>query len=356
MSDANVLAGIDDYVIVKDMQGRRINHDLYKVIKVRKDSTCLLKRISERQALDGFESIDYTVSSDDADIEIVANLGRKIPKTNLTIFNVKMNALTEQFSVPDWGNVFWFIPSDNGQLREEVKNILVECTAELKDIGCLELFPFQTHIVERFDNQKLQGTYTKHRGVFDVIHFYVSKTEGMELSDIVVYHEYAHGLWHYCVSNVDKKNWYNYYINSCSAQYISEKQMLAVAKELASAESLKSYRSENKDDKAIMLAFKSLMKNAKSHHNLSPRDIDVILETGGDIYPLLVKNDSPPKSAMIDIDTKVTDYANKNTVEMFCESFAIYMVRKESELPEDIVTLLENTIQHLAPREMGIEK
>lgn len=348
----DIYAQLDDYVIVKESSGGKIRYDLFKVIKLQKNDEFMMKRVSERQALEGFEAIDYTLMSDDLDVEVVANLGTKLPKTNYPILNVKMNALIEQFYVNDWGNVFWFLPKSNDGLKNEITDILEACVKELAEVNVLELFPFQTHVMERFDGIKEAGTYSVYKKLpFDSIHLYVSPSvDNGGLQPTTVYHEYAHGLWHHCIPNSIKMKWYRYYINACNAALIPEKSMLGIAKEFAAAQSIKDFKSEHKDDEAYIKAIQGFIRIAKSYHNLTAKDLDLMLDSGEDIYPLIVKNDRTPIGGKVSVDTKVSEYANTNTVEMYCESFAAFMDRKE--LPPEIEDLISETLEMLEPRDI----
>ena len=74
-----------------------------------------------------------------------------------------------------------------------------------------------------------------------------------------------------------------------------------------------------------------------------------MIEAGEDIHDLFTRVESGV-GYVREADTKVTPYANKNSVELFCESFALYL--NGDPLPDDIITLMEDTMDRIEPRQM----
>lgn len=338
----------NDYVIISDKQGRKILNDLYRVFKVGSKNTTF-ERVSEIEALEKSERL--MLYPDDLAYEILVNLGPKLPRTSATCFHVLMRAIYKEYYCKPWGNVFWFHDYGNNPIRDDIDTILTDCHAKLKNYDLTKLFPFQTHVYERFEGNKLAGQYMRlHDKPFDVIKLYISPTvDNGGLTHDTVYHEYAHGLWHYCMSDKLKSRWIKLYTDSISVKVISEEDVRTVAEELMQCDKVSELKRKYKDSDVGRVAVNTLITFFKQYHNMTTKEIDTLLKANEDLTVYLEDKELFKGLDRI-IDTGVTPYSNKNVVEFFCESFALYL--DDMPLPPAVEELTESSIDEFTARQM----
>ena len=344
---------MNDYVIIRFPDGKRFVTDLFRVIKI--GNSPLFQQVSERKALDGMEAIStvFTLSIDDLGVELLANLGSTLPRLNMDCFGVKMRAITGHEHVDGWSNLFWMLPDayKTSPIKGEITDLLSDCGQKLKDYQLDGLMPFQTHIVEFLDGQKHLGLYSKfHKLPFDTITLFANmKANVGGITDLTVYHEYAHGIWHYCLPDDIKVDWMKSYFEANGLDYVSPEDMLLYSKEFASASSIRDFKRDNKDNKKAAVALQSILQRLNAVYQLKSREVDILLRSGEDIYEMLTENGTT-LSVIRTPDTKVSPNADRNAVELWCEAFAMYC--GEQDLPKHTERLVEKTFDVIQPRQM----
>lgn len=245
-----------------------------------------------------------------------------------------------QTEVKGWGAISWLTPADDDMI-DMVHDRIKEAKLEMKDFK-LHPFDFETRISIGSKNTKILGMY-KHapKGV-DQLTLILDR--GLSVKTIT--HEYGHGLWHRVMSDRKRAEWVEAYHASVVDDTLGDNvrrsilyDMRQVKSRAALASVVKDARKEGND---VSHFVKEVFKWSFANHCLSRKELNVILDSGATIAKYLPETiDYCDKS----VNTGVTDYANKNTSEFWCESFSEYLAG--AELPETVEKLMEATLTSL---------
>lgn len=338
---------LNDYVIVQLLDGKRTRNEIGTVISTTKGSAPYkIKLVSYRPVISGETSV---ISSDDMDTTILANLGHKLPRSSSPIFGVTPYAICSN-SESKFGPISWFYDFDP-ELMKHVLSVLSKCRKNLRSMECWNMFPFQTFISPSWPGQKMLGCYMRvKKQPVDIINLFVNpRLEEGKLSPLTVYHEFAHGLWTHCLNDLQRIEFMQAYSKTVELKIVPEKDIQLIMADLKTAGSVKALKKEHGDSPVAKAALKSLLDHAFFMYRLKPKDIDAMLKAEMDIAEYIQHNKKPFPALIRNIDTKISQNADREPVEMFCEAFALYA--NEEDLPENILKLVEDTLDSMVARQ-----
>lgn len=162
--------------------------------------------------------------------------------------------------------------------------------------------------------------------------------EATDLLPLILCHEAGHGIWHRLLPVELKTQWLRQFSLSATS-IIDSEAMVAAATTLLETESLKV------EDPNVQPYLDQLVKRLEELTHLRKKDI-----------VFLLKNDKPFCKNLLEVvcripyyhgavETHVTEYANTNVEEFFCECLACFCTDKV--LPESVKPLMAATIESL---------
>ncbi|MCW6598706.1 hypothetical protein [Yersinia ruckeri] len=279
---------------------------------------------------------------------VLCNFGKTAPEAG-RVYGVKIekNLHVVPFKVPYWGEVFNYIEKLSDDNIRIVTETLTGVGKFLKEHKLAGKFEVQTSLLEQKSSRRGMYSFKASNEYWDEVHFYFSENEVFDVSQIehIAFHEFGHHLQFYFIDRAPK--WESELIQLYHNVVDLQKVPVAVVKEFFSllqnsgsiADALYTY----KDEKLA----KFLLEWLKTHHKLNQKMLDNLITTKADLSKFL------PEIDLYRPGTKViiTEYANTNHWEFWCESFSLYMQAKfnnyQSPLPEKVVEFIEKSLKKI---------
>lgn len=263
--------------------------------------------------------------------DVLSNLGRA-PKVG-SVYGVKIEPLVRQLGVPGWENVKIYQHFDD----EQLKTLAHELKVAAKRLRELRVGGLR-HLVEvRQPHGKYAG-YHKFRPKSDVDILCVKPDENMEAFQYVVFHEYAHGMWHRMLSPRMRLRWIQLYHEYITLQEILQDELVEILDAIITAGSISSFMKDC-DDNSLLIA-KDALRHINRVHGLNRHHLELALENGESIAEYW-----PSSLELSEKETCITDYARKSPEEMFAESMAFHFCGRM--IPKKIMALVEKTLSNL---------
>jgi hypothetical protein len=227
----------------------------------------------------------------------------------------------------------------------ERKNLMKACSAVYKrtkgtSIG--KLWPLD-HIEIRPKQGKYAGSY-KHFGAStlaenrDIITLRPEIFD-RELSEYMIWHETAHGVWYHMVPQKVKARWITAYSRRLSLSKIDDDQLKTILHDIEREGSVGGYLSTVEDEEKTVV--REVLKNIKRVHRLDKNNLDLLLfqnKSIAEFWPTYYELSEP---SVID----VSEYAMTKVEEFFAECVAWQKVGRK--MPKAIEKLLQQTLSRL---------
>lgn len=273
---------------------------------------------------------------------VVLNLGPK-PYPGKVHGHDTSSLFTKRLTHDKFGDVMFFYKPDK-QVLADLKESMDKVAERLKRQDLAFLLDGLIFEVLPYNGEKYAGMYIRSKNE-KIPNRVQIRPEIMPASEYayVWHHELGHHL-HLTFCRESKKlnaSWLKLFNTSIKVETIKKDKSQQLLHALIAGEEPPSDFKRGLDEEDA-LAFKWLIRTIQQVNGLSIQDLDTLFEADmkdeiEKVWP--VRNISRKELAPI-----VSEYATKNSKELFAECFAFYMTKKK--LPEPIVKLLERTISY----------
>lgn len=234
-----------------------------------------------------------------------------------------------------WGDLHYFIAPDK-QVRNGINSAFSIVYKNLKNLGIDISNKGITFRIKALSG-KTNGMFIKLKTGDILIDLDPSKVTISELPHVLA-HEVGHYLFNFLEAEQQEK-WVKLYIKHIMPKTFSPKDCQRMKDFIQSYTSLKEAKSEVDDDDKEL--FDTCIKFVRIASRLSFAQLDSFYQSNAqdilDIWPKSISS--------TDYDTIISEYATKNYKELFAESFAFYVNKKE--LPQTVEKMMARTIQQL---------
>ncbi len=267
--------------------------------------------------------------------DILANLGPR-PKIGGNVYGKKIEPFRKMLQHPDWGDVILFRNLE--QMEEQMlMRHLTTVAKKLKDLG---VFPYrkETQVHIRPASGKYAGFYTHNTKEHDVL-TYKAVSFDHENMDYYISHEYGHAMWFTMMPPQWRSQWIKFYIKNTQKLMTGSQRIASLMSEYIESElTIREFgRALEADvDKKVL---SEILTTIRKVHALEPRHIDELRamssESVAGVWP---KNAVElPQHQIL-----VSDYANKNPDEFWCEAFSFWFIGKQ--IPPGLEAAVKKTI------------
>jgi len=292
-----------------------------------------------------YNKMPYTEETMDFLLEdVLANLGSN-PKAG-SIYGCSFDIFDSK-AVSSFGDVNFF----GNKSKKEKKEILAEIETFYTKIKKKSLHKFLPLIIEvQEEKGNLDGHYVHHyKGdSLDILSFHLAHNVD---NAHIFFHEYGHGVWYHLLDDRIRAHWTKAYYKHVEINRITKEnysQHLA-AIEGQYKQTVSDYR-KTIADKEEKKEFNKVLSQIKKVHALDLVDLDTLRSQNKSLkkfWPRLDIEESKFKMM-------VSDYAQKNSREHFCECFAMHMIGEK--IPKSLQKLMEKTLTKIAGRKSMVGK
>lgn len=306
-----------DFLIIKN--GRK--NALVKIVSVPNEGELVVRR--EESKVEG-RRITETVSTE----SIILNLGpTPIPGT---VYGCKIEPYYSASTIDGWGDIHYYRELE----RDEKKTIKRAAAKAWKSLKKLRLTAFAPLTIEvRLAKGSEIGYYKMHKAQeTDVLCLKPKEFHHDELVRLF-YHEAGHGILDRMMPVEFRARWIKAYTHYTTLSKLDPDEIRGIRALVEGTGSLTGV--DGVDSEKLDLCVDSIHSN----YGLKKRDIEELLEQG---YTLEDYWPTHPLD-LADNEVPLTDYANKNWNEFFCEALAMHLTG--IQLPKRIRNLLLKTIE-----------
>lgn len=314
----------------------------YAILNVEKTKKALIKVTAEGQDGAMFRGVvvDATAAKRETrqqfDFEphdVMANLGSNPRPGN--VFGIKIEPFKRLIQHPDWGDIYLFRNLE--QIEEKMMlHHMSKVAQKLKQLG---VFPYrkETQIHIRPAGGKYPGMYTHDTKSHDII-TYKAASFDHENMDYYLSHEWGHGMWFTMMPPQFRAHWMKFYIKNTQKLMTGSQRLAVLMKDYIESGMLVREFGRSLED-TDKLVFIEILHAIKKIHSLDVRHID-------DLRAMSAENIQAiwPKNAieLPQHQILVSDYANKNPDEFWCEAFSYWFIGKQ--IPKDLENAVLKTI------------
>lgn len=293
----------------------------------------------EKCAIYGEETYEVKFESSD----IVANLGPepaygKVYKTDIEPYYGVVNH--KLFKKPIGLMV---------DLDEEEEKTLIKSLNSLgraaKKYGFLKYIR-NIFVVLRPGLTKTAGTWSVHKEEGEKITIFLPRTEtafkALLPMDYIFFHEIGHHLWNLYMKEEEKAKWFTLYHKAVNVEEISASTVTRMRAHLEEAGSIQSMKKSLDEDDSVK--FNEILKQTMKAMSIKADEVNSILATRGNLSKYWIT--TPIQRS--DSKVLITEYARKNSQELFCECVAHLLA--DLEMPEKLQKRTTNMVKRLAKR------
>ena len=277
--------------------------------------------------------------------DILANLG-PAPKPG-TAYGVKVEPYVKTIRHAPWGDIHFFDRLDE-QHEEAMLAAMDRVYKELKSMGLHTEFPLETHI--RPAKGKYAGSYRFRPGKpTDILSLHPQEWGNRRAVELLLWHELGHYLQTRFFTRKQERRWINAYHDNVTLSSTTFEDLEELRKDfIDSGDVIKHFGSELDEEQGVI--WDAIIYWIGTYHALKPKHLDVLVDGGSNLAniwptdPVFLTNQ----------EVLVTDYANKDPDEFWCEAFCYHMtggtLPDGEPLPDWIVTLVEDTLDDLTDK------
>ncbi len=273
--------------------------------------------------------------------DITANFGQKPARSNGKVLGVDTKHYAGSINYEFFGGTLHFVADVPKVVKKEVEKVLPKFEKLIKRHGFEGVFPMNFE----FDNlpkSKTAGMYYKNKDDYDKIWFNVFHADLLA----TFCHEIGHAIWERLITkNSTKIKWVQLYLSHIKVEVFDKKEYKKMRDDfLSSAQTVASF-SKSIEDEDKRDIFKKTIRQLCSLNNLRTSEINLIntspeAQTLKDLWP-------PFPLILVRIaENNISQYAQKETVEYFCECVRLYLTKHT--LPKRVRKLVEKTLQESA--------
>ena len=264
--------------------------------------------------------------------DVLTNLGRH-PEVG-TVYGQKIEPLKKQFTAGNaWTNIKLY--QDLTETEEEaLKHELVVASKRLRALGVHGL----KHVVEVRNPQGKYAGYHKYRPKGEVDILCVKPEKNLEGLQYLIFHEYAHGMWHRSINARTRLRWIQLYHEYITLQAVLGTELEEVLSEVTSAGSIKDFLSDC-DDQSLLIV-KDALRHISHVHSLNKKHLELALVQGESIEAYW-----PTSLELSEKETCITEYARVSPEEFFAEAFAFHFCGRK--VPKKIEAVINTTLGRL---------
>lgn len=330
---------VKDFVLIKD---ETINKPLLtEVLKISKSGERFKGVISlERRAVYGDDSFKVEFS----DSDVVANLG---PSPNFgKVYNSDVEPYFRSIKHPLFKIPMAVMVDLSPKEEETIKKAVSKLGKTAKKFGFLSYIR-NIKISIKPGLNKVAGLWMVNKDEGEKIVLFVprmtSQFQHFGLPyDYVFFHEIGHHFWNMYMVDEEKARWVTLYRKALEVEEVSSTSVLRHRAGLEEAGSIKGYKKEL--DEANKKEFSEILKNSVKTFSVRPTEIDALLAAKQGLSKFWITN--PVQLSQSDF--LITEYARKNSQELFCECVAHLFA--EMEMPERLLKITTNQVRKLVKR------
>lgn len=273
--------------------------------------------------------------------DVIANFGQKPARSNGKVLGVDTKHHAGSIVYDFFGGDISFVADMPKVVRKEVEELLPKFEKILKRHGFEGILPMHFE----FDNlpkSNKAGMYYKVKEDYDKIWFNVAHPDMFA----TFCHEAGHAIWERLITkNSTKIKWVQLYLSHIQVEVMDKKEYRKMRNDfLASAQTIASFAKtiEDEDKRDV---FKKTIKELSKLNNLRASEINLIntspeAQTLKELWP-------PFPLILVRIsENNISKYAQKETVEYFCECVRLYLTKHT--LPKRVRKLVEKTLHESA--------
>lgn len=193
---------------------------------------------------------------------------------------------------------------------------------------------------------KTAGIWSLHKEEGEKITLFVPRTETAVSAvlpwDYVLFHEIGHHFWNMYMTEEEKASWISLYRRALDVEEMNMSFVTRMRAELEEAGSIKALRKQLEGDQKVQ--FGEILKASMKAFSVRPDEIDAILASGENLSKYWITT-SIQRS---DSNILITEYARKNSQELFAECVAHLLA--DMEMPKKLQKRTANTVRRLAKR------
>lgn len=263
--------------------------------------------------------------------DVIANLGRA-PAIG-SVYGQKIEPMVKRLSITGWEEVHLYQHLDDAQ-EEELSHELSVVAKKLRQLGVAGL----NHIVEvRQPSGKYGGSHKfQPKSETDIL--CVKPISNLEGLHYLMFHEYAHGIWHRMLSPKTRMRWVQLYHEYIHLEDVQSADLAQLLEEIESHGSISVFMRDC-DDRSLVIV-KDVLRHIQHVHGLNKKHLELLLDHEEDLECYW-----PASLELSEKETCLTEYARKSPEELFAESLAFNFCGRL--VPKKIQTYIDKTLSNL---------
>lgn len=263
--------------------------------------------------------------------DVIANLGRA--PANGSVYGRKIEPMVKRLSAPGWEDVHVYQHLDDAQ-EETLVHELTVVAKKLRSLGVGGL----RHVLEvRQPGGKYAG-FHKFQPKSDTDILCIKPPSNLEGLHYLMFHEYAHGIWHRMLSPKTRMRWVQLYHEYIHLENVESADLSQLLEEIESQGSIGAFLRDC-DDRSLVIV-KDVLRHISHVHGLTKKHLDLLLEHEEDLSCYW-----PSSMELSEKETCLTEYARKSPEELFAESLAFNFCGRI--VPKKIQSYIDKTLANL---------
>jgi hypothetical protein len=162
-----------------------------------------------------------------------------------------------------------------------------------------------------------------------------SNLEGLHY---LIFHEYAHGIWHRMLSPKTRMRWVQLYHEYIHLENVQSEDLQQLLEEIEAQGSISVFMRDC-DDRSLVIV-KDVLRHIQHVHGLNKKHLELLLDHEEDLECYW-----PSSMELSEKETCLTEYARKSPEELFAESLAFNFCGRL--VPKKIQSYIDKTLSNL---------